>query len=65
MIVELAWLIARGGWSATDAALRLAPGACMTLALKAALIGAGWPWIAAALALAFPIHLADLRRRRG
>ncbi len=47
-----------------DRVLALMPGVCMLLALRAALTGAPWPWIAAALAASFPFHLADLARRR-
>ncbi len=47
-----------------DRVLVLAPGACLLLALRAALTGAGWPWVALALAASFPVHLADLIRRR-
>ena len=61
--IELAWLVGRGGWSATDAVLRLAPGALMLVALRGALTGADWPWIALPLLLSFPVHLADLARR--
>lgn len=64
MAGELGWLTRRRGWRFADAALRLLPGALMLLALRAALTGAGWPWVAAALALSFPAHLADLARQR-
>ena len=67
LALEFIWL-ARRGWRADAAALRLLPGACMILALRAALVGAAWPWIALPLAVSFPIHLADVgfsRRRRG
>jgi hypothetical protein len=63
MIAELAWLTAMRGWPVADAAFRLAPGALMLLALRAALTGQAWPWIALPLALSFPVHLADLTRR--
>ena len=36
----------------------------MLLALRSALTGASWPWIAAPLAASFPFHIADLLRRR-
>lgn len=62
MAVEFVWLMRRG-WRPRDAALRLGPGVLMMLALRGALTGAAWPWIALPLAAAFPIHLADLRRR--
>lgn len=58
-----ALLLLRAGRSAIDIALLLLPGACMMLALRAALVGAPWPWIALALAASFPVHLADLIRR--
>ena len=64
---ELMWLVGRGGWRLTDAALRLAPGALMLVALRAASTAQDWYWIALPLILSFPIHLADLanRPRRG
>lgn len=64
MAGELVWLTRARGWALSDAVLRLLPGALMLLALRAALTGAGWPWVAAALLLSFPAHLADLARRR-
>lgn len=63
MAGELVWLVRTRRWPTPDAVLRLLPGALMLLALRAALTGMVWPWIAAALALSFPAHLADLRRR--
>lgn len=39
------------------------PGACLLLALRAALSSADWRWVAACLALSFPAHLLDLWRR--
>lgn len=63
IVLELVWLVTRGGWSAGAALMRLMPGALMLLALRAALTGCAWPWIALPLLLSFPVHLADLRRR--
>ena len=60
--VEFAWLSGRRGWRASDAFLRLAPGALMLVALRAALTGQDWRWIALPLLLSFPVHLADLAR---
>jgi hypothetical protein len=60
--VELVWLIRRG-WRPVDALLRLGPGALMLVALRGALTGVDWWWIALPLALSLPVHLADLRRR--
>ena len=47
-----------------DRVLAFAPGVCLLLALRAALTGAGWMWVALALTASFPFHLADLLRRR-
>lgn len=58
-----ALLLLRAGRPATDVALLLLPGACMMLSLRAALVGASWPWIALPLAASFPVHLTDLIRR--
>ena len=54
----------RGKGSWLDRLLALLPGVFMLLALRAALTGAAWPWIAGALAASFPFHLADMARRR-
>ncbi len=63
--IEFGWLVTGGGWRVADAALRLAPGALMLAALRAALTGHDWRWIALPLLASFPVHLADLRRRGG
>ena len=63
MAIELVWLIARGRKPIT-VVLTIAPGACMMLALRAALTGAGWHWVALALTVSLPAHLADLRHRK-
>ena len=62
MLVEAIALIARGR-AATTVVFALLPGALMLLALRGALVGAAWPWIALALGTSFPVHLADLRQR--
>ncbi len=67
IVVEFAILNLRGvgrRGDVMDRVLALAPGVCMLLALRAALTGAAWPWIAGPLAVSFPFHLADLARRR-
>jgi hypothetical protein len=46
--------------SATDVAAMLLPGIFLLLAVRAALAGAAWPWVPAALAVALVAHLADL-----
>ncbi len=64
MVLEFGWLIRqRGSQAWLDILLALGPGALILLALRAALTGAGLPWIGLALAASFPVHLADLHRR--
>jgi hypothetical protein len=68
MVLEallLAWLhLRRGrGLAPADLLANLAAGLFLLLALRAALVGAAWPWIAASLAAALVAHLADLARR--
>ncbi len=58
-----ALLLWRAGRALVDVMLLLLPGALMMLALRAALVGAAWPWVALPLAASFPVHLADLVRR--
>ncbi len=53
----------RRGAGMVELIFRLAPGACLLLALRAALTGASWIWIAAWLAASLPLHLGDLLRR--
>ena len=56
-------LLLRAGRRLEDVVLLLLPAALMMLGLRAALVGASWPWIALPLAASFPVHLADLLRR--
>ncbi len=63
MLAEAVWLRLRHKVGIIDIALALLPGALILLGARAALTGAGWPMIALPLALSFPVHLADLRRR--
>ena len=44
-------------------ALAILPGVCLLLAVRAALTGAGWGWVALFLAASFPLHLLDVGRR--
>lgn len=64
IVLEFAWLSVRRRGPMLALILALAPGACLLLALRAALTGAGWPWVALALAASFPFHIADLISRR-
>lgn len=68
VVVEAALLIAwhrrtGGGVAAADVLPNLAAGFCLLLALRAALAGAAWHWIALALFGSLLAHLLDLRRR--
>lgn len=42
----------------------LMPGVMLLLAIRAALVGADWLWVALLIAASFPFHLIDLMRRR-
>lgn len=63
LLVEAIWLKRRGNMWA-DIAPALLPAVLMMIALRAALTGMAWPFISVPLALAFPVHLYDLRRRK-
>jgi hypothetical protein len=63
MLAEGLWFWRRGRGRPLDIALGLLPGALILLAARAALTGADWLLIALPLALSFPVHLADVRRR--
>jgi len=60
--LEFGLLIAKAQWNPLDAMFRLLPGTLMLIALRGALTGCDWPWIALPLILSFPAHLADLAR---
>ncbi len=69
MVLEFGFLYWRrrtrmAGAAAVDLIFALAPGACLLLALRAALTAGGWIWVAVLLAASLPLHLADLARRR-
>lgn len=63
LAVEAVWLKNRG-WHWPDIIAALLPAVLMMIALRAALTGMGWPFISLPLALAFPVHLYDLKRRK-
>ena len=56
-------LLARKGWRWAEILGLLGPAALMMLGLRAALTGAEWYWVSLPVALAFPLHLLDLRQR--
>jgi hypothetical protein len=63
LFVEALWLKARRNrWA--DIVPALLPAVLMMIGLRAALTGMAWPFVSVPLALAFPVHLYDLRRRR-
>ncbi len=51
------------GVGVADLASALPAGVCLMLAVRAALVGAWWGWVALCLAAAGLAHVADLRRR--
>ncbi len=57
---EAIWLRLRQRWQLVAIMCRLMPGLLMMIALRAALTGQSWPWIALPLTLSFPFHLVDL-----
>lgn len=63
MVVEAFYLRLRSGWLLSEVLTLLLPGALILLALRAALTGADWLWIAVPLALSLPVHLLDVVRR--
>lgn len=63
LVIEAIWLKWRGSGLA-DILAALLPAVLMMIALRAALTGMAWPFISLPLALAFPVHLYDLKRRK-
>lgn len=60
LAVEALWLKRRGKvWA--DIVPALLPAVLMMLGLRAALVGLPWPFVSLPLALAFPVHLYDLK----
>jgi hypothetical protein len=67
-LAEWAWLAIHHrrtgyGLSGADLAGNVMAGVALLLALRCALTGGWWIWIAACLAAALAAHVADLRRR--
>jgi hypothetical protein len=62
LLVEAIYLRFRGN-SLADIVPALLPAVLMMIGLRAALTGMTWPFVSIPLALAFPLHLYDLRRR--
>jgi hypothetical protein len=64
LLLEALILRRRGRAGMLDIIGALGPAVLILIGLRAALTGAPWPMIALPLALSFPLHLFDLRRRR-
>ena len=62
LALEAVWLKMRG-WRWARLVGLIGPAVCIVLALRAALVGAGWEWVAVLLALSLPFHALDLRAR--
>ena len=62
LAIEAVWLKTRG-WGVTKIVGLIGPAVFIVLALRAALVGAGWEWVAVLLALSLPLHLMDLKAR--
>ena len=60
--LEGVWL-ARRGWRWGRIVKLLGPAVFLVLAVRAALVGAQWYWVALLLAASFPLHLMDLMER--
>ena len=58
-----ALILTRRGWTPTAIIGLIGPAALIVLGLRAALVGAQWYWVSLPVALAFPLHLIDLRQR--
>lgn len=63
LLVE-ALVLRRLRWRWAMIAATLLPGALLFLALRAALTGMGWPWVALFITLSLPVHIADVVSRR-
>lgn len=62
LLIEAVWLIAKGHGAANVIAALL-PAALIVIGVRNALTDMPWPWIAGPMAIAFPVHLWDLKRR--
>lgn len=68
LMLEAAWITYNyhrnhRGPAPADACANLAAGACLLLAVRAALVDAAWPWVALGLAAALAAHIWDMKRR--
>jgi hypothetical protein len=61
-LIMLRWLLGRGP-SVLELLVSLAAGLCLMLALRVALTGGAWQFVALALAASLVVHVTDLRLR--
>ncbi len=64
MLIEMLLLWRRRRSDPLSILLAVLPGMLILLALRFAITGAPWPVIAGLLLASWPVHLADIRRRR-
>jgi len=64
MVAEILVLWHRRRSDPLSILLAVLPGMLLLLALRLVITGAPWPVIAGLLLASWPVHLADLRRRR-
>jgi hypothetical protein len=64
MIAQTLVLLLRRRADPLSILLAVLPGVLILVALRMALTGATWPAIALPLLASWPLHLADLKRRR-
>lgn len=62
-VLAVEWLLLARRWGRRRASAAVLPGAFFALALRSALTGAAWPWIAASLIAAGAAHAVDLAVR--
>ena len=63
--LEALWLKLAKDWGWAKIVDLVGPAVFIILALRAALVGAGWELVALLLTLSLPLHLMDLRGRLG
>ena len=64
MVIEILYLIRRKRTDPLSVILAVLPGMLILLAMRLAITGAPWPAVAALLLTSWPVHIADIKRRR-
>jgi hypothetical protein len=60
LALEALWLRFRYKWASLRIVKALGPAVFIVLAVRAALVGAAWYWVALALTASFPLHVLDV-----